>query len=97
MRVDQPKILEAGERCKIQVSFTCQEKAEVLWYRFPREYKPFLTHEKLDGFVVGLLLLAMKTGEDMELEGAISEKLLYNLTNYYMAVVEQQIPSLRRV
>ena len=41
-----------------------------------------LTIEKHDGFLVGSLLLAMKIGSDIYIEGKLSPKLYYNLTNY---------------
>jgi len=97
MRIGQAQITRDDAHCTVQVSFTCQERSEVLWYRFPIEYEEYCETEKADAFVVALLLLAMNTHEDILVDGTMSERLYYNLTNHYMSIVRQQIPSLTNV
>lgn len=56
-----------------------------------------MTTEKLDGFVVALLLLAMRLGEDIHLKAPISEKLYYNLENYYINLLSQTLDELKPI
>jgi hypothetical protein len=72
-------------------------KEEVLWYEVSEKYAQYLTTDRLDGFLVGVLLLAMKLGEDIEIRGAVSEKLYYNLTHYYTRVLRLVLPQLRPI
>jgi hypothetical protein len=38
---------------------------QVLWYSFENNYEPYLTTEKLDGFLVAVLPLAMKLAKTL--------------------------------
>ena len=53
-----------------------------LWYKFPAELSQFLVKKNLDAPLVGLLFLAMKTGNDIKLEGPVSARLHYTLKKY---------------
>jgi len=80
-------------QCRVEHSGT----EEVLWYEVDEKYAPYLTTDRHDGFLVGILLLAMKLGEDIEVRGALSEKLCYNVATYYTRILELIMPSLRSV
>ncbi|MGB0600451.1 MAG: hypothetical protein ACPGLY_27560 [Rubripirellula sp.] len=67
-----------------------------LWYSVEEKYASYLT-KRLDGFLVGLLLLAMRHGENIQVKGGISPRLYYNLTNYYMEIMQQFHPGFKRV
>lgn len=50
-----------------------------------------------DAFLVGLLLRAMKNGEDIIIDGIVSEKLLYNIKNSLMPMQIGVLPGLKQV
>ena len=52
-----------------------------LWYRFPKQYAN-RTNSRADGFAPTALLVAMYTGEDLDLQGVISPRLAYHLYEY---------------
>ncbi|MCJ7702711.1 MAG: hypothetical protein MUO62_14095, partial [Anaerolineales bacterium] len=52
-----------------------------MWYRFPEKYQGFLS-PRADGFAAAALLVAMYTGEDLEIRGPLSPKLAYGLFAY---------------
>ena len=62
--VDNEVILEA--------TISHDQKKSNLWYSFDKSVVDFLTIEKHDGFLVGSLLLAMKIGSDIYIEGKLS-------------------------
>jgi hypothetical protein len=68
-----------------------------LWYSVDPAYAHYLTPERQDGFLVGLLASAMRMGEDLRVEGVVSERLFYNLTNHYMRILSLLFPRLRQV
>jgi hypothetical protein len=93
MRIHSPEIIEKAEVAILQSTIEYGEKQEKLWYSVDRKYGRYLTSEKLDAFVVGVLPLAMELGEDITVKGSISEKLYHNLTNYYMNIIHIAMPS----
>ncbi|MCP4140515.1 MAG: hypothetical protein GY755_09530 [Chloroflexi bacterium] len=52
-----------------------------LWYRFPEKYAKYISL-RADAFAATALLMAMYTGENLEIRGIISPKLAYNLFEY---------------
>lgn len=65
-----------------------------LWYSYPNKYAHIVDREYLDGFLVALLHVAMLQKEHIELLGPVSEKLYYNLSNYYLPSVSLISPLL---
>jgi len=89
--------IETEGQLRLQCVIEHSGKQESLWYSVDERYEPFVTTEKLDAFLVGALLLAMKTGEDITLRAPVSEKLFYNLTSYYMSILELVVHATKRV
>ncbi|NLE36431.1 MAG: hypothetical protein GX621_00235 [Pirellulaceae bacterium] len=97
MRIRAPELITDGEELRIQAPVEYAGRQTRLWFSMNRRYLPYVTTEKCDGFLVGLLLLAMRLGEDIHLDAPVSAKLFYNLRNHYMRVLRILIPSLRSV
>ena len=60
---------------------TVQNIDEDIYYSVKQEYGKYLAYEVSDAFVVGCLLPAALYGEDIVVEGVMSEKLHYNLSH----------------
>lgn len=97
MKINQPEVSISGELATISSTIEYQGQSRSLWYAVEREYHDFISSETLDAFLVGLLMLAMKLGEDIEIDGAVSEKLFYNITSSYMRILTSFMPSLQVV
>lgn len=97
MRIGVPELVSDGHEVKLQCRVDFARGEQHLWFSVCRDHAEFLTPERQDAFLVGLLPLAMETGEDIRLDGAISERLCYGLTQYYMPVVSIAVPHLRPV
>lgn len=82
---------------KIESLIECDGEEKLLWYSFDESIADYVTDEVHDGFLVGLLLLAMKKGEDIHIKGVISERLYYNLENYYMSIISSVYPELKKI
>lgn len=89
--------IHSNDNVIVQVPVEYGDKNNLLWYEFDGKIEPYITTEKHDGFLVGLLLLGMKLGEDVHVQGNISAKLFYNLTQYYMDIVQAVIPEFHKV
>lgn len=84
------ELTENKDESIVQTTVEVEGDRKRLWYSVERQYGQYLTHEKLDGFLVGVLPLAMELGEDVTVRGSISEKLYSNLQElmeiYHIAV-----------
>ena len=93
MRINAPEIIQQHDTVKIQAPIEHASGREYLWYEMEGNYARYLT-SKLDGFLVAVLPGAMARGEDIQVNGTVSETLLYNLTNSYMHLLRgMQIPN----
>jgi hypothetical protein len=97
MIINPIEISDLDDRVKIQSLIEYSDKKKYLWYSIPKKFSPYVTTEKLDGFLVGVLMLAMKLGEDIEVKGAVSERLYFSLTESYMKIMQILIPDLIKV
>jgi hypothetical protein len=82
MIIYEPKIVIKKNECIIETVYETGGKSDVLWYKIPLEYKDFLVIETVDAALVALLVLAMKNGEDIYVNGKLSAKLYYTLSVY---------------
>jgi len=97
MKLGKPELIEQGQETRIRTLVEFEGRKEHLWYSVERRYADYLTTDKLDGFVVALLLPAMMANEDMHVDGPISEKLYWNLSHYYMCIMTSVNPALHPV
>jgi hypothetical protein len=85
MIIHQPQIvIENGEvvvSAKIDYQSPQSNFADQLWYAFPEQYQTFIT-DRVDGFVVALLIFAMMLGENIEVKSPISPKLADGIYRY---------------
>ncbi|MHC4178467.1 MAG: hypothetical protein ACYSWU_13230, partial [Planctomycetota bacterium] len=80
--------------CSFPVSFP--DGTPTLWYALPLEFSD-LVSDRSDAALVALLIPAMARGEDVYVDGTISETLYYNLSRSYQHVLRTIIPKLRHV
>lgn len=97
MIINPIEVSESDGKVKIQSLIEYSDKKEYLWYSIPKKFGQYVTTEKLDGFLVGLLLLAMRLGEDIDIKGTVSERLYFNLTHSYMSIIQLLIPGLKKI
>lgn len=66
---------------------------ETLWYSMPSSFGNLLSNNS-DAFLVGLLIPAMKNGEDIYINGDVSERLYYNISGGLQKLLKIVNPSL---
>jgi hypothetical protein len=69
----------------------------IVWISVPEKYQNWLITDRYDGFAVALLYCAMKAGEDIYIEGAVSKKLLRNLNCSVQYVLQAFSPYLNKI
>lgn len=74
---------ETSEGARIETYLQVDNgKPELLWAETTEEYAPYLTWERSDAFVIGILNWAMRKGHDIKTTTPMSESLYYQITNY---------------
>ncbi|MCJ7622936.1 MAG: hypothetical protein MUO76_05505 [Anaerolineaceae bacterium] len=85
MIVHQPIITQhegkACISCRIEIHQKAVTLPDTLWFRFPESCYDYIA-QRSDGFAVAMLLNTMYFGEELEIRGVISPKLLYGLNEY---------------
>lgn len=98
MHVTIPNIIRDGDqfKYKVKVKMSSTVAEQELWYSVPEAYTDFIS-ESADAALVALLFPAMAHGEDITLEGAISEELFYTMSSPYQVILRHVFPSLNKV
>jgi hypothetical protein len=97
MKIGRPQVTTGSGTARISAEFEYSGQRRALWYEVPAQYAEGLTPERSDAFLMALLPLAMKQGEDIRCEAPVSEKLFYNLTRYCMHILTLVMPELQPV
>ena len=63
----------------VKCEFTSNSR---LWISVPSEYEGWLSDDVYDAFLLAAIYPAMYYGEDIEIEGNVSPRLLFNVRNY---------------
>lgn len=85
--IHKPELSIEGDFAIISSKFEINDKTDVLWYKVNLKFKDLLDIENMDAFLVGLLFLGLKTGNDIKLNGSISAKLFYTINHYVIKVL----------
>lgn len=98
MKLSAPILTKSGSHVRLTTRIESERLGnKELWFEVPCQYRDYLCTETVDGFVVGLLFAAMQYGEDVHVEGSVSEKLLFNLNNYAIPLLVAFAPASRTI
>jgi hypothetical protein len=74
---------------RLETTFEIDGAKNILWYEVDEKYEEYLTYERADGAVVGLLWFALKHGHDMHILYPMSERLYYTLNTYLIPIISE--------
>lgn len=66
-------------------------------YKVSIKYKDYLAYERSDAFLLAILYYAMIHCYDIVWETPCSEKLIFNLTNFYIPIVSDAVPFFHKI
>ena len=87
MRVSAISLDTKDQRAYLSASFSFGGESHRLWYSLPVEHARWFSTDRFDGFVVALLLCAMRSAEDLQVEGPMSSRLWHSLNGSYIPMV----------
>lgn len=70
--------------CDMEAEFT---DVNQFWFSVDDKYGDWLTYDVYDAFLVALLYPAMYYGEDIDIRGNVSKKLLHNIKHYVQGLI----------
>jgi len=96
MKIFAKKTRVIEEEITLQYPIEFSGGESVLWYRFDKKYQSFIT-DFLDGPLIALLFTAMGNGEDIYINGTISERLYYNISRPMQMLLKKVFPFLKLI
>lgn len=97
MKIYKPTITIEDNKVIIKAAFESKTQNDTLWFSFDKKYEKYLVTENADAFLVGLLLLAMKNDEDIEVKAPISARLYYQLNHYLINAINLSGKHLQKI
>jgi len=96
MKIHLPEIRQIEDKVLFSTFIESALFSRVLWYSIDKEFS-YLIGNYSDAPLVALLILAMAKGEDIYLEGSISERLWYTLSGQYQNILQHMFPGLKKI
>jgi hypothetical protein len=97
MDIYPPELMYHDGVVRLEATFTCQGKKEVLWFEVDKRYADCVVTEKIDAFLLALLPLAMATGEDVNLHHPVSQRVFFNVSRHLTTLIPTAWPEMHKV
>ena len=91
MHIHAPRIERRGGLSRLAAMFELDGKKDELFFEVDGEFEPFLTPERSDAFVMLCLIWALYDGFDIEYDAPITDRLHYQLSEYFIPIVSKYI------
>ncbi|MEM6501346.1 MAG: hypothetical protein AAF685_05860 [Cyanobacteria bacterium P01_C01_bin.89] len=96
MKISAPELAHAEGNIKYRVAVESATGSQPLWFSLAEQYTE-LVSDRADGALAALLFPAMVRGEDIHVEGVLSERLYYNLSGRCQALLRSLDPTLKTI
>ena len=87
--IGKPRIDKIKNKSRLVSTLKLIDRTDELWMEVDNEYEKYLTTEKSDAFLIGLLHFAMRMHYDIKCEAPVSTELLYNLENHLIPTLKK--------
>lgn len=94
MKISKSEIVEEDGNVVCRFNVQGIDGPDTLWFSLDKEHKELLS-DRSDAALVALLIPAMKAGEDIQVEGTVSERLYYTLSRTCQELLQTVIPQLK--
>lgn len=97
MKIERIWIKRAGKMTRLCSDVSWNNRRRTLWFEVDSEFEDYLCYERADGFLVSLLPFAIINNFNIEVNGYVSERLLYQLKTYLLPVLSVNIPGFHNI
>jgi hypothetical protein len=91
-----PYVVDSDMKSRLIAEINIDGKVNEVWFEVDQEYKEYLTWERSDAFLIGLLHYAMYHRHDITCVQSLSEELYYQIDTYLIDAMVSQSPKLYR-
>ena len=77
--IKQPYIQHLEKTDRVISDIIVDDNTVPVWFEVPSAYGKYLTYERSDGFLIGMLSIAMRQKHDIMCEAPVTEELLYQI------------------
>ena len=95
--INKPYLKKSNGIFRICSDIQIGKENKTLYYEADGVEESNFCIERADAFLVGLLPLAMKKGESINIKYSISEKLFFQLTEFYIPILARYQNSMNRI
>lgn len=96
MKIGTPRLIRKDNQIRYQVHILSERRESTLWYSLHESFADMIC-DNADAALVAMLPPAMLAGEDIHVEGPISERLFYNLSGPFQRALQLILPCLQIV
>lgn len=97
MKIHSAKVYNKRNRSIFSSEIEINGENRELWFAVPIQYAQHIQPNRADAFLVALLPQAMLLGEDIIVDGEVSEGLFYNLQSYFIPLMKEIAPKLSTI
>jgi hypothetical protein len=95
--IKQPVLLIKSQRARLTADINFPEGNRELWFECGADHADKFSVETCDGFLAAILILAMRKGDNVIVEGPLSSHLYNNIKLSYMELLRNLIPGTRKI
>ena len=93
VKIGMPYLVHKEDKwTRLCADVSMEDRTVTLWFGVAQEQEGYLTQGRCDPFVMALLPFALRGGHDMVCEGAMSERLHYQLEHYLIPILAAELP-----
>jgi hypothetical protein len=95
--INTPYIVNGEFSTKICCDILFDDRTGTAWYEVEKDYGEYLVSERCDSFLVAALPWALKNGESILINSAISEKLYFQIKNLLLPTVIERVDIYKKI
>lgn len=81
--INKPNIIRVeNNRSRLVCDITVNKKLKQVWFEVDTKYEKYLTNERSDAFLIGILSWAMRNSLDIKCLAPVTEEILYKINTY---------------
>lgn len=94
IRIEHPYLELHGKETFLcaKIKDELRDKEYLTWYSVDKEYGQYLCDDRADAFLLVVFMIAMKSGQDIQIDAPVSTKLLFHLNNTIQPLFTKIIP-----
>ena len=87
IQIGLPYLAQTPDGVRLCAPLRLRGQDETMWISVAPEYGEYLTDDRADAFVAGILTTAMREGADIVCEAPVTRRLLYQLNHYLIPMM----------